>query len=115
MAAIRHPGQNDFQTPNLVAKPSEEHKERRADKKRQANHGVSEQQVDFERDRQEEERIELPCVPDDALAGSGSKERQQHIFVVGALEEGIDKRTARTLASSFIFDQIGDSLSFNRM
>ena len=50
---------------------------------------VGRDEVQLERDQQEEQGVELSGVPDDALAGGGAEQRQQHVFVVGVAQEAV--------------------------
>src|SRR5262249_25466938 len=52
---------------------------------------------DLERDGKEEQRVELAGVPDNALSGGRAEQREQHVFVVGVVEEALGQRSLRTL------------------
>ena len=54
--------------------------------------------VELQRDGEEEQRVELPRVPDHALAGGRAEQREQHVLVVRILEEAVGQRRLRALA-----------------
>ncbi len=58
----------------------------------EADQRIGRQVVDLERDGEEEQGVELPRVPHHALPGRGTQQRQQHVLVVGVLQEAVGQR-----------------------
>ena len=82
---------------------------------REARSAVGEEVVDLERDLEEEQRVELARVPDDALAGGRAEQGQQDVLVVRVVQEALGQRRLEPRPSAFICWNTGDSLSFSRM
>ena len=108
-------GEDDLQAADLVAQPAEEDEERRADEQRGADQPVGVERIDLEGDGEEEQRVELPRVPDDALAGGGAEQRQQHVLVVRIAEEAVGDRRLGAFALRLHARNTGLSCSFSRM
>ena len=90
--------QDDLQPSDAVRQPAEHDEERRADHKRERNQGIGRDVVELERDGEEEQRIELACVPNHALAGGRAEQREQHVFVVRVVQEALGQRRLRAFA-----------------
>src|SRR4029079_15677154 len=83
---------DDLQSADLVGKRAEDDEERRAQQQRDRDQRVRGHAVHAKCDREEEQRVELPGVPDHALARRGAKQRQQHILVVRVAQEAVGQR-----------------------
>ena len=89
---------DDLQAADLVGQPAEEDEERRGEQQRGADEDIAGQVVELQRDGEEEQRVELAGVPDDALAGGGAEQGEQHVLVVRILEEAVAERRLGALA-----------------
>src|SRR5437879_1760871 len=87
--AARH---DDLLAPNRVREPAEYDEERRPDDERQRDQQIGCFVTDLERDNQKEQRVELPRIPDDALTGGGSDEREQDDLQVAPIGEALRER-----------------------
>src|SRR5207248_4237297 len=72
-----------------VREGAKNEEERRAEEQRDADEEIGGDEVELQITLDEEERVELSRVPDHALAGGGTEERQQHELVVRIGEEAI--------------------------
>ncbi len=104
-AASRQPGHHDALAPDAVGQAAEDHEERRADDECRGDQQVSGLEVELQRVLQEEERVELARVPDDALAGRRAEQRDQHDAGVAPLPEALGQRRARELALGLHFGE----------
>src|SRR5262249_25759966 len=92
------PGQdNDFAT-NAVGQRAEDDEEEGADDEGNADQKVGIDVIELEVDQQEEQRVELPGVPDHSLSGSGTKQRERHVLVVWVLQKAVFEGRLRTFA-----------------
>src|SRR5262249_20136690 len=62
-------GEDDLFPADAVGQGAEDQEERRAENQRQANQEVRRDEVELQVDEDEEQRVELAGVPDDALPG----------------------------------------------
>ncbi len=81
------------------------HEERRAGHERGGDQQVRRLEIELERVLEEEERIELARVPDDALAGGGAQECEQHDARVAPSREAFRERRAREPALRLHLDE----------
>ena len=91
-------GQHDGLAADAVGQPAEQQEERRAEHERARDQQVRERRVELQRLREEEQRVELACVPDDGLARRGAEQREQHELRVAG-EEALAQRRMRYLAA----------------
>ncbi len=74
--------EDDRFAPDLVAEPAEEDEEGRAERKRDGDQDVRGRAVDLQRLFEEEQRIELPRIPDHRLPRDRPEQRDDHPFQV---------------------------------
>ncbi len=82
-------GHDEFLASDAIAESAEYGKERRADEKPDGHEDVGGARVHAQDVLPVEERVELAGVGDNALAGERAKERDEHLFEVGPLREGL--------------------------
>ena len=85
-------GQHDRLAADLVGEPAEQDEERRAEHQRDGDHDLPLTAGDLQRLRQEEQRVELPAVPDHRFAGGGAEQRQDGDLGVRPGAEGLGER-----------------------
>src|SRR5205085_11875033 len=81
-----------------VGERAEDDEERRPDQERRSDHQLRGRGIDLELRGQEEERVELAGVPDDALAGGEAEQREEDDLAVLPLAERLGERRLRRLA-----------------
>ena len=85
-------GEDDLLAPDPVRERAEDDEERRADEEREPDQRVGRDEFELQVDLQEEQRVELARVPDDALSGGGPEEREKDVLVVRIPEEAVLER-----------------------
>ena len=91
-------GKDDRLPADLVRQPAEQKEKRRADYQGDHHQLVGDVIIGLQRDLQEEQRIELPRIPDDALPCRRAQQRHQHIPAVRVAKEAFRDRRLRDLA-----------------
>ncbi|MNO48360.1 hypothetical protein D3C76_386930 [compost metagenome] len=91
---------DDALAPDAVGQAAEQDEERRADQQGAGDQQVGGLRVDLEHLQQEEQRIELPGVPDHGLAGSTAQQGHDHDLEVAPAGEGLGQRRLAGLAFS---------------
>src|SRR5262249_56996576 len=94
-------GEDDLFPADAVGQGAEDQEERRAENQRQANQEVRRDEVELQVDEDEEQRVELAGVPDDALPCRRTQQRQRHVLVVRILEEAVLQRRLAAFALRF--------------
>ncbi len=89
---------DDALASDAVRQAAENDKKWRTDQQRTGNQQVGCLRVDLERLQQEEQRVELPGVPDDGLAGGTAEQRHDHYLEVLPAGEGFSQRRLGGLA-----------------
>ncbi|MNI13352.1 hypothetical protein D3C81_1395950 [compost metagenome] len=89
-------GHDDALAPDTVGQAAENDEERRADQQGAGNQQVRGLRFDLQRLQQEEQRIELPGVPDHRLAGGAAEQGHDHdLQVLPACERFSQRRLGR--------------------
>ena len=90
--------QNDGLAADLVRQPAEQDDERRADRQSIRDELVGQRAIDLQYLFQEEQRVELPRIPDHGLTGGEARQRQDHQLEVLLVGEGFGQRLLGGLA-----------------
>ena len=88
----RTPQQDDRLSPDPVRERAEDHEEGSPEQQRDGDEDIGRLRIDLERLCEEEQRVELPRVPDDRLARGEAEEREQHDLEIGPLGERFRER-----------------------
>ena len=91
-------GHDDRLAPDAIGQAAENHEERCADQQRSGDQQIGGLRVDLQCLQQEEQRIELPGVPDHCLPGRAAQQRHDHHFEVVPACKGFGQRRFRGLA-----------------
>ncbi len=98
-------GHHDPLAADAIRKPAEEHEKGRAEHERRGDQEVGRLEIELQRVLQEEERVELPRVPDDALARSRAEQRKDDDAGVAPLAEAFRQGGPRQPALGLHLDE----------
>ena len=91
--------EHDLLPPDRVRQLAEDDEERRPEGQSDRHEDVRRQPVDLERRLQKRQRVKLPRVPDDALAGGSAEECDEHVTEVDGISEALLERVLRRLSA----------------
>ena len=97
--------QNNRLAPDLVGQPTEQDEPARADRQRPCHQQIAGVAVDLQHRGQEEQRVELPGVPNHTLAGDHAEQRENGPFGVFPLAECLAQRRFGVRAFRFHFQE----------
>ena len=94
----RAAGHDDRLAPDLVRQPAEQDEEGRRQRQRDGDQDVGGRAVDLQRLLEEEQRVELPGVPDHRLPRDRADQGDDHQPQIGPARERLGQRRLRPLA-----------------
>src|SRR5690606_38418829 len=101
------PGHDDLLTTDLVRQRPEHDEKRRPDEERRGDDQIRRHRLDLQDLFEEEERVELPAVPDDRLTRRRAEQRQNDDLEIAPFSERLGQRGLRELALRLDFQERG--------